>query len=117
MRKKKPIKAVEMVRRIRDAHFPENKTLESFDWEFNAQVIDRVQIEELATGDFLRRAENLLVVGQSGIGKSHLLEGIGRRACDSGYVDSRPRCRRHVCRCRDSGGVDGKGEHRQGTVR
>jgi DNA replication protein DnaC len=74
-----------VARRIRDAHFPEQKTLESFDWEFNAQAIDRVQIEELATGDFIRRADNLLMVGQSGIGKSHLLEGIGRRACSLGY--------------------------------
>ncbi|MCU0872990.1 MAG: ATP-binding protein [Pirellulaceae bacterium] len=71
--------------RIRDAHFPENKTLESFDWAFNAQAIDRVQMEELATGEFIRRADNLLMVGQSGIGKSHLLEGIGRRACALGY--------------------------------
>jgi DNA replication protein DnaC len=74
-----------VTRRIREAHFPENKTLESFDWQFNAQAIDRVQIEELATGEFIRRADNLLMVGQSGIGKSHLLEGIGRRACSLGY--------------------------------
>ena len=74
-----------VARRIREAHFPENKTLESFDWAFNAQAIDRMQIEELATGDFIRRADNLLMVGQSGIGKSHLLEGIGRRACALGY--------------------------------
>jgi len=38
-------------RRIREARFVMGKTLESFDWEFNAQAIDRVQIEELATGD------------------------------------------------------------------
>lgn len=72
-------------RRIRDAHFPENKTLEGFDWKFNAQAIDRGEIEELATGDFIRRGDKLLMVGQSGIGKSHLLEGIGRRACLQGY--------------------------------
>jgi DNA replication protein DnaC len=72
-------------RRIRDAHFPENKTLESFDWKFNAGAIDRAEIEELATGDFIRRSDNLLMVGQSGIGKTHLLEGIGRRACLQGY--------------------------------
>ena len=72
-------------RRIREAHFPENKTLESFDWTFNAAVIDRAEIEELATGDFIRRGDKLLMVGLSGIGKSHLLEGIGRRACLQGY--------------------------------
>jgi DNA replication protein DnaC len=68
-------------RRIRQARFPANKTLENFDWGFNAHAIDRAQIEELATGDFVRRGDNLLLVGQSGIGKSHLLEGIARRAC------------------------------------
>jgi len=72
-------------RRIREARFPMGKTLESFDWEFNAQAIDRVQIEELATGDFIGRKDNLLVVGQSGVGKSHLLEGIGHRACLRGF--------------------------------
>jgi DNA replication protein DnaC len=72
-------------RRIREARFVMGKTLESFDWEFNAQAIDRVQIEELATGDFIARKDNLLVVGQSGVGKSHLLEGIGHRACLRGF--------------------------------
>ena len=72
-------------RRIREARFVMGKTLESFDWEFNAQAIDRVQIEALATGDFIGRKDNLLVVGQSGVGKSHLLEGIGHRACLRGF--------------------------------
>jgi len=72
-------------RRIREARFPGMKTLEDFDWQFNADAIDRHQIEELATGDFIRRGDNFLMVGQSGVGKSHLLEGIGRRACLHGY--------------------------------
>jgi DNA replication protein DnaC len=59
--------------------------LEQFDWAFNAAAIDRLQIEELATGDFIRRKDNLLMVGKSGVGKTHLLEGIGRRACVLGY--------------------------------
>jgi DNA replication protein DnaC len=74
-----------IARRIREARFPGNNTLENFDWQFNAHAIDRVQIEELASGDFIRRMDNLLMVGQSGIGKSHLLEGIGRRICTLGY--------------------------------
>ena len=65
-----------IARRIRDAHFPGNKTLEGFDWKFNAHAIDRVQIEELATGDFIRRGDNVLMVGQSGIGKSHLVKEV-----------------------------------------
>jgi DNA replication protein DnaC len=72
-------------RRIRDARFAENKTLESFDWKFNAHAIDRAEMEELATGDFIRRGDKLLMVGQSGIGKSHLVEGIGRCGCLQEY--------------------------------
>jgi DNA replication protein DnaC len=72
-------------RRIREAHFVMGKTLESFDWEFNAAVIDRAKMEALATGDFIGRKDNLVMVGLSGVGKSHLLEGIGHRACVRGY--------------------------------
>ncbi len=71
--------------RIQKAKFREPATLEAFDWTFNAQFIDRVQMEELATGDFIRRRENLVFVGQSGLGKSHLIQAIGRRCCAVGY--------------------------------
>lgn len=42
-------------RRINEAHFAEDCTLADFDWQFNAATIDRGQIEQLATCDFLRR--------------------------------------------------------------
>lgn len=64
--------------------------METFDWSFNAQYIDRGQMEELATGDFIRRRDNLLFVGQSGLGKSHLMEAIGRRCCAAGYPGEVP---------------------------
>jgi len=72
-------------RRIREAKFREDKNLTDFDWKFNGQVIDRAQIEQLATGEFLRRHENLVMVGQSGVGKSHLLQAMARRYCELGY--------------------------------
>jgi DNA replication protein DnaC len=72
-------------RRIREAHFPEVRTLENFDWAFNAKAIDRVQIEALASGDFIRRRENLVMIGQSGAGKSHLIQAIARQACVLDY--------------------------------
>lgn len=73
-------------RRLREAGFHhEGATLEAFDWQFNARWIDRAQIEELATGDFLRRKDSLVFAGQSGLGKSHLIQGIGRRLCMAGY--------------------------------
>jgi DNA replication protein DnaC len=71
--------------RIQNAKFREPATLEAFDWAFNTQFIDRVQMEELATGDFIRRRDNLVFVGQSGLGKSHLVQAIGRRCCAVGY--------------------------------
>ena len=72
-------------RRIREAKFREDKNLTEFDWKFNAAAIDRTQIEQLATGEFLRRRENLVLVGQSGVGKSHLLQALSRRYCELGY--------------------------------
>jgi DNA replication protein DnaC len=72
-------------RRIKEACFRELKTLASFDWEFNAKTIRRLQIEELATGDFIRRRQNVVFVGQSGVGKSFLVQSIGQAACALGY--------------------------------
>jgi DNA replication protein DnaC len=68
-------------RRIRDARFRDFQPLTAFDWEFNRSAIDRTQIEELATGAFIRRRDNLVLVGQSGVGKSFLIQAIGRSAC------------------------------------
>ncbi len=59
--------------------------MESFDWSFNATTIDPVQIQELATGDFIRRRDNLIFMGESGLGKSHLIQSVGRRCCALGY--------------------------------
>jgi DNA replication protein DnaC len=72
-------------RRIREARFKELKTLASFDWDFNSQAIHRLQIEELATGDFIRRRQNLVLAGHSGVGKSFLVQAIGQAACVHGY--------------------------------
>ena len=74
-----------VARRIHEARFPENKTLEGFDWNFNPKTFDRTQMEELASGDFIRRRANLVMVGWSGIGKSHMIQAIGQKACVHGY--------------------------------
>ena len=74
-----------VARRIREAHFAEDKTLETFDWLFNPEAFDRARIEELATGDFIRRRSNLILVGWSGIGKSHIIQAVGQKACVHGY--------------------------------
>ncbi|MCI0462623.1 MAG: IS21-like element helper ATPase IstB [Gemmataceae bacterium] len=75
-----------IARRIREARFRDNQPLGAFDWEFNRGAIDRVQIEELASGAFVQRRDNLVLVGQSGVGKSHLIQGIGQSLCALGYT-------------------------------
>ena len=71
-------------RRLKDACFRDLKPLSEFDWNFNP-AISRVQIETLATGDFVRRGQNLVFVGQSGVGKSHLIQSIGQAVCTLGH--------------------------------
>jgi DNA replication protein DnaC len=67
-------------RLIKEANFREALPLSSFDWNFNP-LIPRVQIEALAQGDFIRRNQNVVFVGQSGLGKSRLIQSIGLAAC------------------------------------
>ncbi len=72
-------------RRIHAAKFRELTTLEGFDWAFNAKGLDRRSIEQLATCDFVRRHENAILVGQTGLGKSRILQAVGHAACVQGY--------------------------------
>ena len=72
-------------RRIHAAKFRERTTLDGFDWEFNAKGLDRRRIEQLATCDFVRRRENAILVGQTGLGKSRILQAVGHAACVQGY--------------------------------
>jgi DNA replication protein DnaC len=72
-------------RRLAQAGLHDAATLETFDWQFNAPTIKRGPIDELASCAFVRRRENVIVVGQSGLGKSHLFKGVGRCACVQGF--------------------------------
>ena len=72
-------------RRQRLAKFPSSASLESFDWSFNAKTIPRGPLEELASGEFITRGDNVALVGKSGLGKSHLIQGIGRACCALGH--------------------------------
>ena len=69
---------------IQIAHFPAIKTLEEFDFKFQPSV-DAKLVRELATGRFVAQAENVLVFGPPGVGKTHLAIGIGRAVVESGH--------------------------------
>jgi len=72
-------------RRQRLAKFPSSASLESFDWSFNAKTLPRGPFEELASGEFIARGDNVALVGKSGLGKSHLIQGVGRACCALGH--------------------------------
>ena len=70
-------------RRINAAKFPTLKTIESF--RFDAQPsINEALIHELLTGEFIERRENVLLIGNSGTGKTHLATALGLAACREG---------------------------------
>ena len=65
--------------RLRDARFPEIKTLDGFDFQA-AEGIQAAQIHALARGDWIGRAENLIFAGPIGTGKTHLAIALGVEA-------------------------------------
>jgi DNA replication protein DnaC len=70
-------------RRIKSAKFPVLKTLENFD--FSAQSsINETLIRQLAGGEYLEARENVLMIGNSGTGKTHLATALGFAACAQG---------------------------------
>ena len=69
--------------RLRRASFSTDKTLEKFAWSFNPSI-DRQQVLDLATCRWIDRKEVVLVVGPSGVGKSHIAQALGHEACRRG---------------------------------
>lgn len=69
---------------IQIAHFPTVKTLEDFDFKFQPSI-DQKLVRELATGRFVASAENLLVFGPPGVGKTHLAIALGRAVVEMGH--------------------------------
>jgi len=74
----------QLEQRIRRAAFQPNKTLENFDFLFNPKV-PKAKLIDLATCTFVGRRENVLLLGQTGVGKSHLAQALGHRACLAGH--------------------------------
>jgi DNA replication protein DnaC len=70
-------------RRLKAARFPAHKTLDEFDFQARPSV-NKPLVLQLIQGDYLEQRENILLVGPSGTGKSHLATSLGIAACGHG---------------------------------
>jgi DNA replication protein DnaC len=69
--------------RIKNARFPQIKDLDSF--RFDETNIDEVAIRHLYDGDFIKDHKNIVFMGASGSGKTHLASSIGLNLIRQGY--------------------------------
>ena len=70
--------------RLGRAGFEQSKSLEDFDFHFNPAV-PKARVIDLATCNFIARHENVLLMGPAGVGKSHIAQALGHRACRAGH--------------------------------
>ena len=70
-------------RRIKSAKFPVIKNLQDFDFEAQASINETL-IRQLASGEYIDARENVLLIGNSGTGKTHLASALGFVACAQG---------------------------------
>ena len=70
-------------RRIKAAKFPTVKSLDSFDFSAIPKL-NKMQVLELARCEWIERRENVIALGPSGTGKTHIALGLGLAACQKG---------------------------------
>ncbi len=70
-------------RRIRAAHFPAVKSLDTFDF-LAIPSVNKQLVMELARCEYIEHRENVIAVGNSGTGKTHIALGLGLAACQRG---------------------------------
>jgi len=70
-------------RRIKGAKFPTIKSLDSFDFKAMPSL-NKMMVMELARCDFISKQKNIIAVGNSGTGKTHIAIGLGLAACQKG---------------------------------
>jgi len=71
-------------RRLINARFPVIKTLDDFQWSW-PKKINRLQIQNLFRLDFIATRTNVVMIGNVGLGKTHLSIALGRAACLAGH--------------------------------
>ena len=69
---------------IKVANFPYNRSLANFDFSFNFDI-NELEIRNLGSLNFIENNKNLIFIGNSGVGKTHLAIAIGRLAASSRY--------------------------------
>jgi len=70
--------------RLRRGQVDTSKTLETYDFDFNP-LVNRRQVFDLATCEFVRQHRNCLIVGQTGVGKTHLAQALSHEAARKGF--------------------------------
>jgi len=70
--------------RLKQARLPWIKTLDQFDFEYQPSI-DRKQVRELAGLSFVERAQNVVLLGPPGVGKTHIAVALGIKAVEAGY--------------------------------
>ena len=71
-------------KRLHSAKFPNHKTIEAYNFNYQPNL-NRKEIYNLATCEFIRNKENIAFIGPSGTGKTHLSIAIGINAISQGY--------------------------------
>ena len=70
--------------RFTKSHLEADKSLETFNFSFNEKIYEPL-LRELATCNFIQNKENVFLIGPSGVGKSHLAQGLGHEAIRKGH--------------------------------
>ena len=93
---------------LRRGNVATTKTLETFDFGFNP-TINRAQVFDLATCAYLRQHRNVIICGQTGVGKTHLAHALAHEAARQGFdvlCVSADKLLRHLAAGRADASVD-----------
>lgn len=106
---RRDVKKLQM--RLRRANFRGDRTLENFNFEAPGLKLNRAQLYDVATCIFVEQKVNVLMVGPTGVGKSHLAQALGHMACRRGFDVAQYPCKKMLEYLR-AGRADGSYDRR-----